>query len=146
MVCAMVLYTDALLLSSMIAASLAGHELLHYITARMLGYDARIVFSRLGYGVRIPVFNDYDRITKIADKSMRRDYLLIGLAPYALVPLYLLAFLFSSSFVIKMGFAVILLYHLPSVLIEFYQDTRSFYIVAGLFNLLLFGFYLVALK
>ncbi len=117
------------------------HEMLHTLTSIILGYTARLSFEKLGFSVRIPSFEGYKNLFELKGKS-RKDYIIIAVAPYLMLPLYFyLYFNQSFSIVTRISAWIIIIYHLASLPLEFFQERHMialFSLIPPLATLLLF--------
>ncbi len=114
---------------SVLPLSFLLHEVAHYIVARLLGVKASMKLTSLGLTVDLPEYREYKIITEISDNTMRFRYVLIALAPYMLVLAYML--LWRLGLLLTPVLSIILLYHMFSFPLEFYQKNPLLPLAAG---------------
>ncbi len=97
------------------------HELLHYITAHILGFKPRFRFKT--FGIELSINDKYDEkknILDINDKVMLIKYIVIAIAPYiVIIPISIYILLVSSSYLLKLTFGMIIVLNLLNLPLEF---------------------------
>jgi len=109
------------------------HEIVHYTTAVLLGFKPKMRISVLGPSIIIPEYEEFSDYSEIRNKHLKKQYVLIAISPYLLVPVYVLFILnFSDNVVVKTSFTTIVLLHLYSFIYEFKQKNNLYTQIAGL--------------
>ncbi len=104
------------------------HEIIHIVVARFLKLNTSIHIVKIrgipiGIGLRL---NGYENIRSILEinGADRSKYILVALAPYSLIPLFILM-VFSNMVALKIAGMVSLLANLINMPLEFFQPWSS---------------------
>ena len=109
------------------------HEILHYTTAVILGFKPKMRITILGPSVIIPEYMRFRDYNEIIDEHLRKQYALIAISPYLLLPIYFMFILrFPDNIIIKTSFTTIILLHIFSFIYEFKQKNNLYTQIAGL--------------
>jgi len=99
----------------------AVHELLHYITAHILGFKPRFRFK--AFSIELSIDDEYDikkNILDINDRVMLIKYIIIAIAPYiVIIPISIYILLVSSNYLLKLIFSMIIILNLLNLPLEF---------------------------
>ena len=104
------------------------HEIIHIVVAKFLKLNASIYIVKvrgipIGIGLRL---NGYENIRSILEVNGadRSKYILVALAPYSLISLFILM-VFSNMVALKIAGMVLLLANLINMPLEFFQPWSS---------------------
>ena len=104
------------------------HEIIHIVVARFLKLNTSIHIVKIrgipiGIGLRL---NGYENIRSILEVNGadRSKYILVALAPYSLISLFILM-VFSNMVALKIAGMVLLLANLINMPLEFFQPWSS---------------------
>jgi len=104
------------------------HEIIHIVVARFLKLNTSIHIVKIrgipiGIGLRL---NGYENIRSVLEinGADRSKYILVALAPYSLIPLFILM-VFSNMVALKIAGMVLLLANLINMPLEFFQPWSS---------------------
>ena len=112
------------------------HEVLHYFTARLLGYEATITFSKEytipAFCVNIPLFSGYKTVSDMPG-FLKRDYITIAIVPYiTLIPIAIIMISSNSIYLHILGLLTLLI-QIGSLPLEFLQyESTSRGVLSGI--------------
>jgi len=106
---------------AVVASTVAAHEALHLLAAKLAGLQAKLSLKPAGFAVELKGFESYRSIFEVGDKEKAKRYLAVALAPYVLLPAYVVALSLACDAAVKSALAASIAYHAANAPLEVYQ-------------------------